>query len=59
MERFDIEHLIETDWAGICDEFNLTSGDITPEQLSKHEHAMELIREVVEVFIIQNKENGE
>ena len=59
MERFEIEHLVETDWTGICEEFNLTSGDITPEQHFKHEHAMEVIREIVEEFIIQNQKDGE
>ena len=59
MEKFEIEHLIETDWTGICEEFNLTSGDITPEQHAKHGHAIEMIKEVVEEFIIQNQKDGE
>ena len=59
MGKFEIEHLIETDWTGICEEFNLKSGDVTPEQHVKHGHAIEMIREVVEEFIIQNQKDGE
>lgn len=54
-EEFDIIHLIETDWVGICEEFDLTSGDITPDQHAKHGHAIEMIKEVVEEFIKQNR----
>lgn len=54
-EEFEIIHLIETDWVGICEEFGLTSGDITPDQHAKHGHAIEMIKEVVEEFIKQNR----
>jgi hypothetical protein len=55
MEEFEIIHLIETDWIGICEEFNLKSGDVTPEQHAKHGHAIEMIKEVVIEFIKQNR----
>jgi hypothetical protein len=55
MKEFEIIHLIETDWIGICEEFNLKSGDVTPEQHAKHGHAIEMIKEVVIEFIKQNR----
>jgi hypothetical protein len=55
MEEFEIMHLIETDWIGICEEFNLKSGDVTPEQHAKQGHAIEMIKEVVIEFIKQNR----
>jgi hypothetical protein len=55
MKEFDIDHYIETDWQGIWEEFDLTSGDITPEQHFKYEHAIEMIKEVVVEYIKQNR----
>jgi hypothetical protein len=56
MKEFDIDHYIETDWQGIWEEFDLTSGDITPEQHFKYEHAIEMIKEVVVEYIKQNRD---
>jgi hypothetical protein len=56
MEEFDIDHYIETDWQGICEEFDLTSGDITPGQHSQYEDAIDAIRNIVKEFIKQNRD---
>jgi hypothetical protein len=55
MKEFDIDHYIETDWQGICEEFDLTSGDVTPEQHFRYGNAIDTIREVVEEYIKQNR----
>jgi hypothetical protein len=54
-KRLDIDHHIETDWQEICAEYNLTSGDISPDQHARYGHAIEIIREVVTEFINQNQ----
>jgi len=56
MKGFDIDHYIETDWQGICEEFDLSQGDITPEQHFRYGNAIDTIREVVEEYIKQNRD---
>ncbi len=56
LNEFDLDPSIATDWQGICEEFYLTSGDITPEQHFRYGNAIDTIREVVEEYIKQNRD---
>lgn len=50
---------LNVDWEGICEDFNLKSGDISPEQELKVEEALNTINEVLNQFINQNKPQNE
>ena len=49
------EEYVNIDWSGICEDFNLDSGDITPEQSFEIDRALGNINEVLHGFIEQNK----
>ena len=46
---------IEIDWSGVCSDFDLEYGDISPEQTFEIDHALHKINEVLNEFIIQNQ----
>ncbi len=46
---------LNVDWEGICEDFGLKSGDISPEQELKVEEAINTINEVLNQFINQNE----
>jgi hypothetical protein len=46
---------LNVDWVGICEDFNLKSGDISLEQELKVEEAINTINEVLNQFINQNE----
>ena len=46
---------LNVDWVGICEDFNLKSGDISLEQELKVEEAINNINEVLNQFINQNE----
>ena len=49
------EEYVEIDWNGICSDFDLDHGDITPEQSFEIDRALGNINEVLHEFIEQNK----
>ena len=49
------EEYVEIDWTGICSDFDLDHGDITPEQSFEIDRAMVAINKVFHGFIEQNK----
>lgn len=46
---------VNIDWSGICEDFDLDSGDISPEQSFELDRALGNINEVIHTFIDQNK----
>ena len=49
------EEYVNIDWSGICEDFNLDSGDISPEQSFEMDRNLGNINEVLHAFINQNK----
>jgi len=49
------EEYVNIDWSGICSDFDLDSGDISPEQSFELDRALGNINEVIHAFIDQNK----
>jgi len=49
------EEYVNIDWSGICEDFDLDYGDITPEQSFEIDRALGNINEVLHEFIEQNK----
>ena len=49
------ENYVDIDWSGICEDFNLEYGDISPEQSFEIDRALGNINEVLHAFINQNK----
>tara|TARA_R110002050_G_scaffold127613_1_gene248588 strand:+ start:72 stop:422 length:351 start_codon:yes stop_codon:yes gene_type:complete len=49
------EEYVNIDWSGICEDFNLDSGDISPDQSFEMDRALGNINEVLHKFIEQNK----
>jgi len=49
------EEYVEIDWTGICSDFDLDHGDITPEQSFELDRALGNINEILHSFINQNK----
>ena len=50
----DLTHYIEIDWSGVCEDFDLEYGDISPHQTFEIDLALNKITEVLNEFIIQN-----
>jgi hypothetical protein len=50
----DLTNYIEIDWSGVCEDFDLEYGDISPEQSFEIDRAIGNINEVLNEFIIQN-----
>ena len=49
------EEYVNIDWSGICEDLDLDSGDVSPEQSLKIDRALGNINEVLHKFIEQNK----
>ena len=49
------EEYVEIDWSGICEDFDLDSGDISPEQSFEMDRHLGNINEILHAFINQNK----
>jgi len=49
------EQYVEIDWNGICSDFDLDHGDITPEQSFEIDRNLGNINEILHAFINQNK----
>ena len=49
------ENYVDIDWSGICEDFDLEYGDISPEQSFEIDRALGNINEVLHGFIKQNK----
>ena len=49
------EEYVNIDWSGICGDFNLKHGDISPEQSFEIDRALGNINEILHAFIAQNK----
>jgi len=49
------EKYVNIDWMGICSNFDLEHGDISPEQSFEIDRALGNINEVLHAFIDQNK----
>jgi|TARA_R110002167_G_scaffold211596_1_gene416174 hypothetical protein len=49
------EKYVNIDWSGICEDFNLDHGDISPEQSFEMDRNLGNINEVLHEFIEQNK----
>jgi hypothetical protein len=51
----DLTHYIEIDWSGVCEDYDLKHGDISPEQSFEIDLALNKINEVLNEFINQNR----
>jgi DhnA family fructose-bisphosphate aldolase class Ia len=49
------EEYVKIDWSGICSDFDLEHGDISPEQSFEIDRALGNINEIIHAFIDQNK----
>jgi hypothetical protein len=49
------EEYVNIDWGGICTDFDLGYGDISPEQSFAIDRALGDINEILHAFINQNK----
>ena len=50
------EEYVNIDWSGICIDFNLKHGDISPEQSCEIHRNLGNINEILHAFINQNKD---
>jgi hypothetical protein len=50
------EEYVNIDWSGICWDFDLEYGDISPEQSFAIDRALGDINEILHAFINQNKQ---
>lgn len=51
----DLEYYIDIDWSGLCEDFNLKDGDISPEQAIRLSKFKEDINVILNEFVQQNK----
>ena len=49
------EKYVNIDWSGICSDFDLGSGDISPDQSFEMDRQLGNINEILHAFIDQNK----
>jgi hypothetical protein len=49
------EEYVNIDWSGICSDFDLDSGDISPDQSFEMDRHLGNINEILHAFINQNK----
>lgn len=50
------EEYVNIDWSGICSDFDLKHGDITPDQSFEMDRLLGNINEILHAFINQNKD---
>lgn len=53
------ENYLEIDWSGICEEFDLKYGDITPSQSAEIDLSLKKINRVLNDFVDQNIKDEE
>ena len=51
----DLEYYIDRDWSGLCEDYDLKQGDISPEQAIRLSEFKEDINVILNEFIQQNK----
>lgn len=51
----DLEHYIEIDWSGLCEDYDLKQGDISPNQTFRLSKLKEDINVILNEFLQQNK----
>ena len=51
----DLTHYIEIDWSGVCEDYDLKHGDISPHQTFEIDLALNKINEVLNEFVKQNR----
>ncbi len=51
----DLEDYIDIDWSGLCEDFNLKDGDISPNQAIRLSKFKEDINVILNEFVQQNK----
>jgi len=51
----DLAEYVEIDWSGVCKDYDLKHGDISPLQTFQIDHALNKINGVLNEFIKQNQ----
>jgi hypothetical protein len=51
----DLTPYIEIDWSGVCEDYDLKHGDISPHQTFEIDLSLNKINEVLNEFINQNR----
>jgi hypothetical protein len=51
----DLEYYIDIDWSGLCEDYDLKQGDISPNQAMRLSKFKEDINVILNEFIQQNK----
>ena len=51
----DLNEYVKIDWSGVCEDYDLKHGDISPHQTFEIDLALNKINEVLNEFIIQNR----
>ena len=55
INMLDLEYYIDIDWSGLCEDYNLKQGDISPDQAMRLSGIYEDINAILNEFVQQNK----
>ena len=55
INMLDLEYYIDIDWSGICEDYDLKHGDISPNQAFRLSKAKEEINIILNEYLKQNK----
>ena len=55
INMLELEYYIDIDWSGICEDYDLKNGDISPNQAFRLSKAKEEINIILNEFLQQNK----
>ena len=55
INMLDLEYYIDIDWSGICEDYDLKHGDISPNQAFRLSKAKEEINIILNEYLQQNK----
>lgn len=55
INMLDLEYYIDIDWSGLCEDYDLKQGDISPNQAMRLSKFKEDINVILNEFIQQNK----
>jgi hypothetical protein len=55
INMLDLEHYIEIDWSGLCEDYDLKQGDISPNQVFRLSKLKEDMYIILYEFVQQNK----
>ena len=55
INMLDLEYYIDIDWSGLCEDYNLKQGDISPDQAMRLSGIYEDINVILNEFVQQNK----